>query len=380
MSSRVIYLRPSAASTWKRCAGYAAIMSTVKALPDTADNEVREDGTATHWLAATLWDLRRVGGYEISPPVVGSLSPNNRELTEDLFRGAEEYLDVISSWGYPAFTKIESPLPTAAIFPGTQNGTPDAYRVVPHDDVGYLADLKMGFRLVEVWRLDQLVVYGWTLFMLFPHLRELVCTIVQPRAAHRDGTVRTWRVSREEMRPLAEELQQAALNAHAPDPLCTVNPSCRNCGAAHACTTLQAAAGAGVDTAYGSTPHELTELELAYELLQLQLAAERIEHRVTGLSAQAESLIRRGRRVPGFALERKATRFRWPEERRAEVEQMGRLLNVEVTETKLKSPAKLRNVVPGIDLEAMYAEQPTGELTLKAVDPLQALRAFTHRK
>lgn len=371
-SARVIYLRPSAAHTWKRCAGYAAIMTAIKALPDTADNTVREDGTATHWWCAETWHGRHVA--------VGAMSPNGRELTEELTRGGQEYLDVIGAWGYPAFTRVESPLPTGRIFPGTQDGTPDAYRVTD-SPIGYLADLKMGFRLVEVWRNDQLVVYGWTLFCLFAHLEELVLTIVQPRAAHRDGTVRTWRVTREEMRPLAEALQVAALNAHADDPMCTVSDACGNCGASHACTTSQAAGYAGMDVSYDVTPHELPDNELAYELAQLQRAAAHMEHRITGLSAQAESIIRNGRRVPGFELARKATRFRWPEERRAEVEQIGRLLGVEVHEPpKLKSPAKLRDAIPGLNVEAMYAEKPTGELALKAVDPEAALRAFTHRK
>jgi hypothetical protein len=380
-SSRTIYLRPSSAHLWRRCAGYAAIMSAVTvALGDEADNDVREDGTATHWLSAETWSKGDAWPDWVFP-ALGSMSPNGREITEELTRGAGEYLDELASWGHPDHTRIESPLPTGAVFPGTQDGTPDAYQVLPWSPLGRLADLKMGFRVVEVWRNDQLIVYGWTLFCLFPHLMELELIIVQPRAAHPERSVRTWRVSREEMRPLAEALQAAALNAHADDPVCVVNDGCRNCGAAHACRTLAAAGGAGVDTSYDATPFELTSVELGYELTKLQQAAQHMEHRITGLTAQAESIIRTGKTVPGFELSRRATRYRWPEEKQAEVEQLGKLLNVEVHEPpKLKSPAKLRNVFPGLDVQAMYAERPTGELTLKAIDPQQAIKAFTHRK
>lgn len=376
----IAYLRPSTAHAWRRCAGFARLNSVVRALPD-ADNDVREDGTATHWLAQQGWNVEdAVFAWKF--PATGTISPNGRPITDELVRGAEEYLDVLASWGSPQFTFIESQLPTGVIFPGTQNGTPDAYHVSPYSTLGRLADLKMGFKPVEVWRNDQLTVYGWTILMLHPHLTELEFTIVQPRAAHHDGTVRTWRVGREELREQAVQLQQAALNAHVPDPLCTVNPACGNCGAAHACRTLQAAGGTGVDTSYESTPHELTPQQLGYELLKLMQAAEHMQYRINGLSAQADSIIMMGKRVPGFARERKATRYRWRDEKVPELEQLARLLGVDIhAPEKPRTPAQLRGALPGLDeLLALYAERPTGELTLKPVDPTEAIRAFTQRK
>lgn len=380
MSPRTIYLRPSAAHTWKRCAGYAALMSTVRAPLEDAGNDVRDDGTATHWLAQQAWSMPEDAVFHWPFPPHGSLSPNGREITEELTRGAEEYLNFLASWGTPLNTRVESTLPTGSIFPGTSDGTPDAYWVTPTSTLGRLADLKMGFRPHEVWRHSQLIVYGWTLFCLYPHLTELELTIVQPRAAHRDGTIRSWRVSREEMRPLAEELQQAARNAHAESPVCTVNDSCGDCKAAHACRTLQAAGGAGVDISYESTPHELTPEQLGYELTKLQQAAKHMEHRITGLSVQAESLLKSGRRVPGFERARRATRWRWRDECLAQIEQLGRLLGVETSPPKLRTVAQLRDAFHNLDVQSMFAELPTGELTLQATDPNEALRAFTQRK
>lgn len=376
---RTIYLRPSKAETWGTCFGYAKLCVDVKAPLEDKGNDVREDGTATHWLAQTLWDIARVGSWELSAPAIDSLAPNGRVLTEELFRGADEYLAYLLTW--PGQAVLEQTLPTGAFFKGTSDGTPDAFLVLLTSTRGRLADLKMGFMPVEVWRNKQLVVYGWTIMCLFPHLTELELTIVQPRAAHRDGTVRTWVATRDELRELAAVLQQAALNAHADNPLCVVNTTCDNCAVGHACRSLQAAGGHGAEISYDATPHELTATELAYELTKLQQAAMHIDHRITGLSAQAESLIRGGKRVPGFSLERRATRKRWRDERVAEVEQVGRLFDVDVlAQPKLQSPAKLRGVFPGIDIEAMYAEQPTGELALKATDPLEAVKAFTSRK
>lgn len=368
---RVIYLRPSKADTWFHCAGFAKLSADVKAPIEDRGKDVREDGTATHWLAFETWNGRT--------PAVESMSPNFRVLTEELFRGADEYIQYLMTW--PGRAVLEQTMPTSAFFKGTSDGTPDAYLVLPTSTRGRLADLKMGFRPVEVWRNKQLIVYAWTIMCLFPHLTEMELTIVQPRAAHKDGTVRTWLVDRDELRALAAELQEAALNAHADNPLCVVNENCDNCAVGHACRSLQAAGGHGIETAYDATPHELSPNELAFELHKLQAAADHIEHRITGLSAQADSLIRRGKRVPGYGLERRATRKRWRDEKVAEVEQVGRLFGVEVlAPPKLQSPAKLRGVIPGIDIEAMFAEQPTGELVLKATDPLEAVKAFTSRK
>lgn len=369
---RVIYLRPSKADTWFHCAGFAKLCTDVVAPLEDKGNDVREDGTATHWLSQQLWD---VAGDQ---PGIESMSPNGRVLTEELFRGAEEYLQYLMTW--PGRAVLEQTLPTASFFKGITDGTPDAFLVLMNSFRGRLADLKMGFRPVEVWRNKQLIIYAWTIMCLFPHLTEMELTIVQPRAAHKDGTVRTWIVGRDELRALAAELQQAALNAHAENPLCVVNEACDNCAVAHACRSLQAAGGHGIETSYDATPHELTNIELAYELTKLQAALMHIEHRIMGLSAQAESLIRRGNHVPGFGMERRATRKRWRNEKVAEVEQVGRLFGVEVlAPPKLQSPAKLRGTFPGIDIEAMYAEQPTGELALKATDPLEAVKAFTSR-
>lgn len=368
---RVVYLRPSKADTWGVCAGFARLCCEVKAPIEDRGNDVRDDGTATHWLSSVKWCS------DIPTPTVDSLAPNGRVLTEELFRGAKEYLAYLMTW--PGQAVLEQQLPTGSFFPGTQDGTPDAW-LVTDSHRGRLADLKMGFKPVEVWRNKQLTVYGWTIMCLFPHLTELELTIVQPRAAHKDGTIRTWLATRDELRALAATLQQAALNAHADNPFCTVNPSCDNCAVAHACRSLAASGGAGVDISYDATPHELTPSELAYELHKLESAAQHMEHRITGLSAQADSLIRGGVRVPGYGLERRATRKRWRDDKQADVEQVGRLFGVDMHVTKLRTPAQLRGTIPGIDIEAMYAESPRGENVLKATDPQEALRAFTHRK
>lgn len=367
------YLRPSSAAIWSKCAGYAALNAALDSeYVEETDNEVLEDGVACHWLAEQLWN-----GAVISP---GSISPNGRELTDEMFAAVAGYHAHIRSWPVLEFN-IEVKIPVSFYFTGVQDGTPD---VSAYDDLGgvlYLADLKFGFRIVDVWRCAQLIVYAVTTIKCLQaqgrHVQAVELSIYQPRVAHRDGYWRTWKPTITELMELGAELQTAALRCYEPNPPCVVNPGCKNCMGAHACTSLQAAAGAAVEVSYGATPFMLTEPQLGYELKTLLQAQRFIEHRITGLTTQAESLLRKGKRIPGFEMGRAATRFRWRAGADSAVRRLGQLLGVKTTEEKTLTVAKLRHAFPGLDIQSMYAEKPTGELKLIQSDPNEAIKRFS---
>lgn len=361
---RQAYIRPSAGSIWSVCAGYAALNAALGTHHnDESDNEVREDGVACHWLAQQLWE-----GHPVTP---GSLSPNDRELTDEMFRAVDGYHSLLRSWPV-SHVSLEQLIPVSSVFPGVTDGTPDAWAYDPTQWMLYVGDLKYGFRPVEVWRNLQLVIYAHTLMSMIPDAQRATLVILQPRCAHRDGETRTWVVTREELARLATDLAAAAMRCYAPVPDTTVNTGCRNCAAAYGCRTLQAAGGAGVDVSYDATPMELNEQQLGYELSKLLKAQEHIKNRITGLSVQAESLMRRGKRIPGFEMGRGGTRWRWRAGSEAVVRRLGELFGVAVLEEpKLKTVAKLRGVLPD-GIAHMYAEKPDGELKLRLTDPNEA--------
>lgn len=368
------YLRPSSAAIWSKCAGYAALNAALGSeYVDEADNEVREDGTACHWLAEQLWN-----GAVISP---GSLAPNGRELTEEMFSAVAEYHARIRAWRCAA-AYIENTVPVSRVFQGVQDGTPDVWAYDEARGILFLADLKFGFRPVEVWRNAQLIVYAVTLIHWIKSqwghdVQRVELSIFQPRCAHRDGYWRTWSPTVEQLLALAAELQAAALRCYEANPPCSVNNGCRNCPGASACVTLQAAAGSAMEVSYDATPFVLNEQQLGYELTKLLQAQRLIEHRITGLETQAESLLRKSKRVPGFELGRRATRYRWRDGTEKYIRRLGKLFGVEVAEApKLKTVAQLRKSFPGLDIQAMYAEKPTGELKIVQSDPNEAIRRF----
>lgn len=368
---RQAYLRPSSAAVWSKCVGYAALNAALGTeFVEETDNEIREDGTACHWLAAEVWEQRRVE--------LGAVSPNGREITEEMFYAVDEYHALLRSWSVPV--TLEQLVPVSRFFPGVANGTPDAWGYNPILSLLHVADLKYGFRPVEVWRNAQLIVYACTLVCLLSEQghapQHVQLTICQPRCAHREGTTRSWTVSVRELGELGALLAAAAQACYAPNPPCTVGPQCRNCPGAYGCRTLQAAAGSGIEISYDATPFELNEQQLGYELSRLMQAQQHIEHRINGLSMQAESLIRKGKRVPAFELGRKATRWRWRSGNEPIIKRLGELFGVDVMqEPKLKTVAKLRDAFP-VDVQAMYAEKPDGELTLRMVDPNEAIKKF----
>jgi hypothetical protein len=368
------YIRPSSGGAWSKCAGFAALCAALGSdFIEEQDNEVRDDGIACHWLAEQLWN-----GAVISP---GSIAPNGRELTDEMFAAVAEYHARIRAWG-AAHIAIEQRVPVATYFPGVQDGTPDVWGYDPGDCALYLADLKFGYRPVDVWRNIQMILYIWTLICWLLEqghtIGRIEISIFQPRVAHRDGYWREWKPTIAELAGLVPELQAAALRCYEPNPMCTVNPACRNCGGASACVTLQAAAGAGMEVSYDATPLVLTEQQVGYELTRLMQAQRHIEHRITGLETQAESLLRKGKRIPGFEMGRKATRYRWRAGTEKYVRRLGELFGVAVTEEepKVRTVAQLRNAFP-IDVQALYAEKPTGELKLVATDPNEATRRFS---
>lgn len=369
---RQAYLRPSSAAVWSKCIGYAALNAALGTeYVEETDNEIREDGTACHWLAAEKWAGRSVA--------TDALAPNGREITDEMHHAVEEYFTMLRGWNVREVS-VERQIPVSTAFPGVADGTPDAWAYDADTRTLFVGDLKYGFRPVDVWRNAQLIVYAWTLVMMslnagwrVDRIRLFIC---QPRCPHRDGTTREWSVDPVQLGQLAATLRDAAQACYAPNPPCTVGPQCRNCPGAYGCRTLQAAAGTSIEISYDATPFELNEQQLAYELSKLMAAQAHIDHRINGLSMQAESLIRKGKRVPGFELGRRATRWRWRSGTDALLRSLAPLLGVDVMqEPKLKTVAKLRDSLPP-EVVAMYAEKPDGELTLRLVDPNEAIRKF----
>lgn len=355
------------------CFGSVAVKAAFPELPDEADNDVREDGTAAHWLANEIWNGRF--------PAVDSMSPNQRVLDAYMFDYVDEYHGVLRSHGVPM--QCEQSLKLDVIHPG-MTGTPDAWGWDDKKLILYVDDFKYGFRFVEVWYNWQLICYAAALLEKLgingqtDQYTTVVFTIHQPRSPHRSGPIRTWTVRASDLRPYINQLRHAAEMAMRDEwPDCTPNPGCPDCAGRHACEALHNSALTALETSYGGSPLEMDAPAVGNELRMLMTAQKRLEARVTGLQVQAESMIRAGKIVPHFTLAATFAREKWREGTESHVMSLGLLYGANLAQpVKAISPAQARKLIPST-LVAQFAHKPSTGVSLQKQDPLEAAKAFS---
>lgn len=380
------YLRPSGASNWVRCLGFAQLNALVGApFEEDEDTEVREDGTACHWLAQ-----QSIEGVKHA---TDSVAPNGRLITDEMQGAVAEYIGVMESIA-PIIDRaaeatvydvdcynwhIEQKVSVSRVFPGVQDGTPDAWYFDATTRTLYILDLKFGFRYVDAYENLQLTIYALTILQAVLNISlddvKVKIGIFQPRCPNHMGALRWWSPTAAKLRDMQGIIQGAAYRSLIPGALCTPHPGCKTCGAAHACHALRMAASGATEVAYAPVPAILDNDRLGYELAIRHRAMRTLESQVTALETQAEHAIRHGDRVMGYELAPRRTLWRWKPGAAERLAALADTLKVEVTEVKTKSVAQLRALLPKALLE-MYAEKPNGGMTLKAIDPKEAERRF----
>jgi uncharacterized protein DUF2800 len=360
--------RPSGAATWVVCTGNIDMRSMFPDAPDEADSEVTEDGTACHWLAAET--------YNGIVHQEDTLAPNGRVLTEEMFYGVDMYLRAVAAW--PNVVPVcEKSVRIDRILLG-MSGTPDMWAYNPTTRTLHIADLKFGFRFVEVWENWQLICYACGLLDLLGLSwvdTRIEFTIVQPRARHREGPVRTWTVNANKLIPFIDTLHGAAKRATEYVP----NPGCYDCPGRHICVAYQNSAMRACEISYsGGNTHELSPAALGKELAVLKDAEKKIKGRLSGLEVAAEHIIKRGGIVPGWTLAATWARETWREGTEIEIRTLAEKFynNAPVCKpVKLITPNQARAFLPE-SIVAMYAHKPSTGAKLTKQDPLAARKAF----
>lgn len=370
--SRVAYLRPSSAATWLVCSGSVVMREAFPETSEDGDSDVTEDGTACHWLASEIWEVRF--------PEEGSLSPNHRVLTEEMFEGVDMYHDTLRCprWA-GADVYCEKPMRFDFIWPG-MTGTPDAWTYHPQLGIR-VVDLKFGFRFVEVMDNTQLSLYALAVGRLLqlPPSTPVELVIVQPRANHRSGPVRTWRTTLGQLELIVQPLRDAAARAMSPHPMCVANPGCLDCAGAHACDTFHNATWGAVELTYAASPHLLSPQELGRELSLLDEAASKIKARLAALKVQAEDEIRRGKILPGWDMGSTYAREGWrsPEDERAAMALAETFFKTNISKPRRAlTPNQARAKGFPASMTAVFAHRASTGMKLMKQDPKAARKAF----
>lgn len=378
MSGAHAFLPPSGAGAWVAC----AMWPTMNRLYPQDDTQPSLEGTAAHWVFEQEFAQREVQ--------IGALAPNGVTLTEEMFEGAEQYVDIIDAdlakcgldrrW-LVVERRVEIPRVHA------QNaGTPDTWFFDPHSFRLFLYDYKFGHDPVDAWRnwqcadytagiIDEVCAqYNWQRDALEAKLLVVV-TVVQPRNYHRGSVSERWQVKVDELAPMWDRLQTSAAAACAPKPAATPGPQCDYCPGRHACDALQRQGYRAAHLSTVSNPVELPPAALGIELAMLEDAQRMLDARVSGLKEQAFARVQRGERVPGYAMEQGFGREAWTAPP-AQIIATAAALKVDVSKPGVITPKQARDKGLPASIVALFAGKESKGYKLVRDDGTAATKVF----
>lgn len=376
-------LRPSAASMWVACPGYAHMAARFPEQP--GDNEVREEGTAGHWAA-----------YEIGhgrPVPSGTVAPNGVELTDEILDGVQTYLNELFSWGVSVYLEFEV---HCAQVHQKCGGIVDSWAWDAAKRLLRVADLKLGYRQVDAFGNFQLLCYlvGIAGYLKIEGGFDFEMIIIQPRA-YGFNTRKVWKGNSQDLHEWVRRLCAAASNAaayaeygagadkllvSAPAGALQTGPHCDNCSAKTHCPALTQAGLAVVDLSgeVGCTTAH-TASQVANRLRRLQHAQKVLEATISGMELRLEHEIRNGTPVPHFEIGAGRGRTVYKEGKEQEVITLGKMFGVDLAKperavTPIQAAALLKHVAPGV-IDG-YSEKQSGKMKLRPLSENHAEKLF----
>ncbi len=298
-------LSPSGFPLLVACAGS---FKAQQVYPDES-SPAAEEGTLAHEVAATLLHKRDIRGIT-----------EYRKITKEMVRAAEMYRDHVFSFGcHPSVDSkklhIEEKMDIKSLHP-TAKGTPDAWFYDEVKNELHVWDFKYGFGPVEVEMNWQLMGYAagalqLVIKTLTPEKKRdlrIFFHIVQPRARHPDGPIRTWVLHRGNFGIIQSDLKRSIALAHQPDAPFTAGEHCRYCKARLNCAEFKKTSKI---LSHIPESTELTPGLIGAELSELNRAAKIIDYRITTLADEAKRVLDSGGFVAGFKLKPSFSRDKW---------------------------------------------------------------------
>jgi hypothetical protein len=356
-------LGASGAERWMNCPGSTTIVKALN-LPQSDEEDYAIEGSACHEAAAEC--IKR----DLEPwEVVGQKFYKDTVVTPEMADAIHDYLAFITPLKNEYGTwwcefAISDPSVHEDFY-----GTVDFAAV--NEGVIDVVDFKYGAGItVEAYRNPQLMYYAYGFLLFRPDARRVRLSIVQPRAYHEEGPVRTWEISAEELAEWGEKTLVTAMRAALIDETFDAGPWCRFCPAKLVCPLLDGIykASAQFDPKrYGSM--EDAALGRDYNLIQA------IKFRIAAVEKEVEKRWMVGREVPFAKLVNKRSNRVWkPGAEPAIIARVG--VKDAYTEPKLKTPAAIEEMgKTGKDLATEFAYMPfNGYSIARADDPRMAVK------
>ena len=283
-------LPPSSAEIWGPPEGCTGWVLMSQQYPETEDGEEALEGEASHEIATSLINsATRAPTLPGSENFVGKQATNGIIYTDEMYEGAREYANdvnkvmqeraIFGGLGFGTEQCLTMPQIHELSF-----GTPDQfiYDTINHEL--FIWDYKFGYIIYEAFENWQIINYIAGIVELLNlngiddqnitvHLR-----IVQPRAFHRDGSIRQWTVKLSNLRGYFNILHSNAHIALSNDSIIRSGKHCRFCSARHACPAALQAGMTLYETAIKPVPIELSPQALGVQLLIIQRAIKQLEY------------------------------------------------------------------------------------------------------
>jgi len=370
-------LPPSSAEQWVNCPGW---LEMVTWYPDDEDTEDAMIGTAVHELGAHL--IREDYGTPYTASAENGVIYTD-EMEECAFVYAGYCCGLIEQYPRSAYA-IERHVSMSSYIHPQNSGTPDFALVDRETRTIHIVDYKHGRGIVETfenWQLlDYLVgvveAHNLNIAELWGHEWSINLTVVQPRAFHGEGVIRTWVVPNRSIHSYVERLHNSAVEALSGSAKCHSGEHCRYCNALTACPTALQTGMLLFDIAGRATPVELSAQAMGLQYEVIQSAIKILSALGVSYEAQLSAKLRLGVTIPGWSIEGKVGNLEW----KAPLEEIfafGDLMGIDLRKSpEAITPTQAKSKGLDATILAEYASRPNKGFKLTKFDDSRVSRIF----
>lgn len=380
-------LGPSSAERWFACPGSIAASSGIP----NSSGVFAAEGTAAHSLASYCLE----NGFDAARFIGAVAGPNGVdddvaaaadgetlfEVTEEMADAVQTYIDLCRGYMAPGWEyEIEQRLDLTSVHKDVF-GTGDFLSYHPDTKALVVVDYKHGKgHVVEVEQNKQLLTYAVGAALRFHNrgIGEIRLYVVQPRAPHTAGPIRSAVYDTVELLEFRADLAAAALATEDPNAALVAGEHCFFCPAAPTCPARRAQVMAVAESEFGveATVDSMTPDQVAAVLKE----ADQIKNWIKRVEEFAQAEAQHGRLPTGFKLVAKRATRKWknPEDARTYLESVLELDKSEIFgEPKMKSPAQIESVIGKKrkkDLDGLWEAVSSGANLVPMDDPRPELK------